>query len=63
MFILIALVNNFYDDNSLSNIAKTIDRLKQILESEFKVAIRSFYENKKIVNPDKFQATVLSSSK
>ena len=29
LFILIASVHNFTDDNNLSNIAKTIDSLKQ----------------------------------
>ena len=59
LFILIASVHNLADDNSLSNIAETIDSLKQTLESECKVAINWFHENKMIVNPDKFQAVVL----
>ena len=59
MFILIASVHNFAGVNSLSNIAKAIDSLKQTLESECKVAIKWFHENKMIVNPDKFQAIVL----
>ena len=54
MFILIASVHNFANDNSLSNIAETIDSLKQTLESECKVAIKWFHENKTIVYPDKF---------
>ena len=33
--------------------------MKQILESECKVAIKWFHENKMIANPDKFQAIVL----
>ena len=59
MFILIGSVHNFADDNSLSNIAKTIDRLKQTLESECQVNIKWFHENKMIVNSDKFQAIIL----
>ena len=59
LFILIASVHNLVDDNSLSNIAKTIDSLKQILELECKVFIKWFHENKMIVNPDKFQAIEL----
>ena len=37
--------------------------LKQILESECKVAVKWFHENKMIVNPDKFQAIVLGKRK
>ena len=59
LFILIASVHNLADDNSLSNIAETIDSLKQTLESECKVAIKWFHENKTIVYPDKFQAIIL----
>ena len=59
LFILTASVHNFADNNSLSNIAKTIDSLKQTLESECKVSIKWFHENKMNVNPDKFQAIVL----
>ena len=59
MFILIASVHNFANDNSLSNIAETIDSLKQTLESECKVAIKWFHENKTIVYPDEFQAIIL----
>ena len=63
MFILITSVHNFADDNRLSNIPKTIDSLKQTLESESKLAIKWFHENKLIVNPDKFKATVLDRRK
>ena len=59
MFILIASFHNFTDDNSLSNIAKTIDSLKQTFKSECKVNIKWFHENKMIVNLDKFQAIFL----
>ena len=61
MFVLTTSVHNFADDNSLSNIAKTIDSLKQTLESECNVAIKWFHKNKMIVNPDKFQAIVLDN--
>ena len=63
LFILIASVQNFADDNSLSNITKTIDSLKQTLESECKLAIKWFHENKMIVDPDKFQVIVLHKRK
>ena len=59
LFVLIASVHKFADDNSLNNAAKSIDSLKQALESECKVAIKWFHENKVIANPDKFQAIVL----
>ena len=59
LFILIASVHNFADDSSLSNIVKASDSLKHPLESECKVAIKLFHENKIIVNPDNFQAIVL----
>ena len=59
LFILIALVQNFADDNSLNNIATAVDSLKQTLESECKVAIKWFYKNKMIVNPDESQVIVL----
>ena len=49
LFVLIESVHNLADDNSLSNIAETIDSLKQT-ESECKVAINWFHENKMIVN-------------
>ena len=42
MFTLIASVHNFADNNSLSNIAKAIDSLKQTLESECKLALNGF---------------------
>ena len=34
--------------------------MKQTLESECKVAIKWFHENKMILNPDKFEAIVLN---
>ena len=63
LFILIASVHNFADDNSLSNIANTVDSLKQTLESERKLAIKWFHENKMIVIPNKFQAIVVDKRK
>ena len=62
MFILILSVHNFADDNSLSNIATNIDSLRQMLESEYKVAIKWLHENKMIVNPDKFHLLDKSKS-
>ena len=62
-FFLIKSVHNFADDNSLTNIAKTIDSLKQTLDSECKLDIKWFHENRMIVNPDKFQAIILHERK
>ena len=56
-------VYSFADDNSLSNIATIVARLKQALDSECKVAIKWSNESKLIVNPDEFQVTVLDKSK
>ena len=55
-------IYSFADDNSLSNIATIVARLKQALDSECKVAIKWSHENNMIVNPDEFQATVLDKS-
>ena len=46
LFTLIASVHNFADNNSLSNIAKAIDSLKQTLESERKLALNGFMKTK-----------------
>ena len=40
LFILIASVYNLADDNILSNIAKTVDSLKQKLGSRCKIVIK-----------------------
>ena len=48
-FFLIKSVHNFAD----------VDSLKQTLDSECKLDIKWFHENKMIVNPDKFQAIIL----
>ena len=40
LFILIASVYNLADDNTLSNIAKTVDSLKQKLESRCTIVIK-----------------------
>ena len=63
MFTIIASAHNFADANSLSNIATTVYSLKQRFESEYKVVIKWFHENKAIINPDKFQVIVLDKRK
>ena len=54
-FVPKASVHNFADDNTLASFASTLKELLPILESECKVAINWFYNNKMILNPDKFQ--------
>ena len=51
------------DDISLSAIAKTVAELKNTLQSESKVVINCFKNNKMIVNPEKFQAITLDKQK
>ena len=63
LLILIASVHVFANDNSVSKIAKTVDNLKQTLESECKVATKWFHKNKMIVKPYKFEAIVLDKRK
>ena len=63
LFTFIVPVHNFADDSSLSNIATTVDSLTQKLESEYKLAIKWFHENKIIINHDKFQAIVHNKHK
>ena len=52
-------MHNFADGNSLSAAAKAVMELKNTLQSESEVAINWFKNNKKIVNPEKFQAIIL----
>ena len=55
-------MNTFADDNSLSAAAKTAE-LKTILQSESEVFINWFKNNKLILNPKQFQATILDKQK
>ena len=61
MLMVLIIVNN--NDNSLSNIATTVDSLIQKLEWKCKLVIKWFHENNMIVNHDKFQANVLGKHK
>ena len=63
LIILITPFHNFADDNSSSNNATTVNSLNPRLESECKVAINWFHENKMIVNRDEFQTIVLGRCK
>ena len=54
---------NFADDNTIYTGNKSIEKLLEVLERESKSAIDWFKINDMIVNPDKFQAMILSSDK
>ena len=54
---------NFAGDNTLTAIANNIQNLIHLLEPESSVAIEWFQNNKMIVNPGKFQATILGKKK
>ena len=62
-FILVASAHNFADNNTLSSVAKTIENLISILESESEIAINWFKNNHMIVNPGKFQAIIFDKHK
>ena len=63
-FILLAFyAHNFADDNTLACISQTIQELIGSLDSEREVALNWFNENKMIVNPGKFQATIIDKKK
>ena len=59
----LASLYNFADENTLSAFTTTVSRLNEILESESEVVINWFKKNKMVVNPDKFQATILDTRK
>ena len=52
-FVSSASMYNFADENPVSAIAKTVAKLKSTLQSESKVVINRFKNNKMIVNPQK----------
>ena len=58
-----AFVHNFLDDNTLCSFAKTFRELVTILQSKCEIAINWLYNNKVIVNPDKFQAVLLGKGR
>ena len=53
-FILLAIAQNFADDNTFACFSKTIQELIGFLESKCEVALDWFNENKMIANPGKF---------
>ena len=62
-FILLSTAHNFADDSTLLCFGKTIQQLIGFLESECKVALTWFDENKMIVNPGKFQGMIMDKRK
>ena len=62
-FLLKASVHNFADDNTLCSFGKTLRELVTILQSECETAINWLYNNKMIVNPDKFQVIFLDKGR
>ena len=54
---------NLADDNSLCAAAQTVTELKNTLQSESEVIINWFKNNKRIVNPEKYQAIILDKQK
>ena len=53
---------NFADDNTISAAENTIEKLISTLEQDSQAAIDWFKINEMIVNPDKFQATVVKKN-
>ena len=62
-FIQKASVHKFADKNTLCSFAKTLRELVTILQSECETAINWLYNNKMIVNPDKFQVIFLDKGR
>ena len=53
---------NFADDNTINAAENTIEKLISILEQDSQAAIDWFKINEMIVNPDKFQAIVITKN-
>ena len=53
---------NFADDNTISAAKRTIENLISRLETQSQAVIEWFKWNEMIVNPDKFQATVVKKN-
>ena len=63
IYILQSDLHNFDDDNTISAVADTLSELISSLTFKSGLAIDWFEYNSKIVNPDKFNAIILSKSK
>ena len=58
-FIPKASVHSFVDDTTLSKFVNTLTDLISVLETKCEAEINWLYNYKMIVNPDKFQVTLL----
>ena len=63
LFVVLASLYDFADNNTLSAFATTVSRLIKILESEAEIVIDWFKKTKMVVNSDKFQAIILNKRK
>ena len=61
--ILIVSVHNFADDNTLSAFAENVSKLVNVLQSNYEVITGWFKKKQMIVNPDKFQVTIIDKKK
>ena len=55
LFIKIANIHNYADDNAIQHQASTLEDLTNVLESESNIAVDWLSRNEMIVNPKKFQ--------
>ena len=62
-FILIASVDNFADDSTLSTFAENVSKLINTLQGESEVITDWFKKNQMIVNLDKFQVIIIDKKK
>ena len=60
---LIASAHNYTDDNTLPGFVKTLEDLIKILIHECEVALTWFRNNNMMINPNKFQASLLITTK
>ena len=56
-------IHNFAGDNILCSFAKTLRQLVTILQSECETEINWLYNNKMVVNPDKFHVILLDKGR
>ena len=59
MYIKNSSLHNFADDNTISCISSSLNELTSELEKEGNIATLWFSDNSMIVNPEKFQATII----
>jgi hypothetical protein len=56
-------LTNYADDNTISAFSKSLDEVLDILTKETQTSIDWFNQNNMKVNPDKFQAMILTSGR